>query len=177
MRLGVGLGWNKLEYEALGQDFHTRGKRIEEQVELLRRLWREPLVTFEGRFDRVPDAGLNPLPGRQIPIWFGAVQDVALRRAARLGDGWMVNLPRERGGEESIHKIHDFLAEVGRERAEFGVDARLSLKQGVDHTLEEARKWEELGATHLSINTMGQGNAWPEGHLQAAQEFAAAYQG
>ncbi len=90
LRLGVGLGWNEVEYVSLGQDFHTRGKRIEEQIHLLRRLWTEPLVNYAGRWDTIPDAGINPLPVQQpIPIWFGGNSEPALRRAARLGDGWM----------------------------------------------------------------------------------------
>ncbi|HEX9921222.1 MAG TPA: LLM class F420-dependent oxidoreductase, partial [Anaerolineae bacterium] len=86
LRLGVGIGWNAVEFEALGQDFHTRGKRIEEQVTLLRELWTKPLVTFEGAGHTISAAGLNPLPvQRPIPIWFGGMADVVLRRTARLG--------------------------------------------------------------------------------------------
>src|SRR5207237_6861582 len=92
LRLGVGLGWNAVEYQALGQEFHKRGKIIEEQVAVLRELWTEPLVNFAGQWHTIPDAGLNPLPiQRPIPIWFGGTAAAALRRAARLGDGWLVN--------------------------------------------------------------------------------------
>jgi probable F420-dependent oxidoreductase len=95
LRLGVGLGWNEVEYVALGQDFHRRGRRMDEQLEVLRRLWTEPLVTFEGREHRIPDAGLNPLPRqRPIPIWFGGHDDRALRRAARFGGGWIPSFRR-----------------------------------------------------------------------------------
>ena len=87
--LGVGSGWNYLEYESLGQDFHTRGRRLEEQVGLLRRLWSEPLVEFEGDFDRIPAVGINPRPGRQIPIWMGGTAPVVLDRIGRIGDGWV----------------------------------------------------------------------------------------
>ena len=93
LRLGVGNGWNEVEYIALGEAFHNRGKRIEEQVALMRLLWTEPLVKFEGRWHNIPDAGINPLPvQRPIPIWFGGTEDRALRRMARIGDGWMVNV-------------------------------------------------------------------------------------
>ncbi|MFQ5436585.1 MAG: LLM class F420-dependent oxidoreductase, partial [Anaerolineae bacterium] len=88
-RLGVGNGWNKVEFVALNQDFHTRGRRMEEQVQLLRRLWTEDLITYEGEWHTIPDAGLNPRPNRRIPIWFGGGADAVLRRIARLGDGWM----------------------------------------------------------------------------------------
>ncbi len=98
LRLGIGLGWNEVEYVALGQDFHNRGRRMEEQVDVLRRLWTEPLVTYRGRWHRIEDAGLNPLPvQRPIPIWFGGTDDRALRRGARLGDGW---LPQARTAAE-----------------------------------------------------------------------------
>src|SRR6185436_13789954 len=90
LRLGVGLGWNHVEYEALGMDFRTRGRRVEEQVEVLRKLWTEPLVTYRGTGHVIDNAGLNPMPvQRPIPIWFGGSAEPALKRAARLGDGWM----------------------------------------------------------------------------------------
>jgi len=92
LRIGIGLGWNQVEYTALGEDFHQRGRRVEEQVELLRKLWTEPLVTFDGKYDHIPDAGLNPLPVQQpIPLWFGGQAEVVLRRIARMGDGWLPN--------------------------------------------------------------------------------------
>ena len=90
LRLGVGLGWNEIEYIALNEDFHTRGRRIEEQIDLLRKLWTQPLVDFHGRWHTIPDAGINPLPvQRPIPIWIGGQSEPAIRRAARLGDGWL----------------------------------------------------------------------------------------
>ena len=100
LRLGVGVGWNKVEYEALGQDFHSRGRRQEEQIALLRSLWTQPVVTFQGTWDRVTGVGLNPLPvQRPIPIWLGGEADVVLRRIARLADGWIRNsLPDEATG-------------------------------------------------------------------------------
>src|SRR5512137_2052178 len=92
LRLGVGLGWNEVEYAALNENFHNRGRRIEEQVALLRRLWTEPLVTFNGEWHTIPDAGLNPLPVQQpIPVWFGGSAEAALERIARLADGWIIN--------------------------------------------------------------------------------------
>ena len=92
LRIGVGLGWNQVEYTSLNQDFHNRGRRIEEQVELMRLLWTQPLVTFMGRWHSVPDAGINPLPIQQpIPVWFGGHAEAVLQRTARLGDGWMPN--------------------------------------------------------------------------------------
>ncbi len=99
-RLGIGIGWNAVEFEALNENFRDRGRRVEEQVEVLRRLWSEDLVTFEGRWHRLSDVGINPPPvQRPVPVWFGAFETVAIRRAARLGDGWIVN-PRTPPGDE-----------------------------------------------------------------------------
>ena len=102
LRLGIRIGWNTIEYEALGTDFSVRGKRSEEQIDLLRRLWTEPLVTFDGKWDRVTDAGINPLPKqRPIPIWIGGHKDVAVHRAARLADGWLPLFPPDERGADS----------------------------------------------------------------------------
>jgi probable F420-dependent oxidoreductase len=176
LRLGLGIGWNKVEYLALNQDFHTRGKRIEEQVELLRRLWTEPLVTFEGSWHSIPDAGLNPLPRqRPIPIWFGGHADAVLQRIAKMGDGWM---PTYRTAEEagpSLDRLEHYLAEAGRSREEIGLEARLHSRLGdLDLLLKRKQTWQAAGATHISLNTMGAGFKTPDEHIQAIKEFAAA---
>ncbi len=173
LRLGVGSGWNEVEYVALNQDFHTRGKRQEEQIELLRRLWTEPLVTFEGRWHTIPDAGVNPLPlQRPIPIWFGGRADALLRRAARLGDGY---LPNERSVAQArpiLQKLRQFLEEEGREPHSFGIEPRLNYGTGdVGDWLAELELWRAEGATHLSFNTMYQGFDMAA-HLAALQRFA-----
>jgi len=175
LRLGVGLGWNEVEYEALGENFHNRGRRIEEQVDLLRQLWTQPLVTFKGRWHTVSDAGLNPMPvQRPIPLWFGAKAEPALRRAARLADGWMVTgADTAEKAAPLLETIEQGLADAGRDRSQFGVEARLGYGEGDAAALEEqARAWEELGATHLSLNTMYLGYETPQQHLQAIQHFA-----
>jgi probable F420-dependent oxidoreductase len=174
LRLGVGLGWNDVEYEALGQDFHTRGRRIEEQVVLLRRLWTEPLVTFNGEWHAVTDAGLNPLPvQRPIPIWFGAQVDAALRRAARLGDGWMPNYRTPAEALPSIEALARYLAEAGRSREGFGLEARVPYGPGDPAALQAlVEGWCQAGATHLSVNTMGSGLQTPSGHITAIRAFA-----
>ncbi len=177
LRLGVGLGWNAIEYEALGQDFHTRGRRLEEQVDLMRRLWTQPLVTFAGVWHTVSDAGLNPLPvQRPIPIWFGATAEAAVRRAARLADGWMmtgVRTPEE--AHSALDVLDRCLAEVGRARPSFGVEARVAYGSG-DKTVwqGQVRGWEAAGLTHLSLNTMGAGLRGPQAHLAALRAFATA---
>jgi probable F420-dependent oxidoreductase len=174
LRLGVGLGWNHVEYIALGEDFHNRGRRIEEQVALLRRLWTAPLVTFEGKWHTVPDAGLNPLPVQgAIPIWFGGRAELALRRAARLGDGWLPNQRSAAEARPSLVLLRRFLEEAGRSPGEFGLEPRLLYGNGDPNLWEEAiRDWQAEGATHLSFNTMGSGFRTPQEHIQAIQQFA-----
>jgi len=174
LRLGVGLGWNQVEYEALGQDFHTRGRRMEEQVQLMRRLWTEPLVTFQGRWDNVSDAGLNPLPEqRPIPIWFGGRVDAALRRAARLGDGWIANFARLSDAQPAMEVIFRTLEETGKARQAFGIEARLTYDPGdLDGLKRSMEAWKAAGATIFSINTMGLGFTRAQDHLKAIEDFA-----
>jgi probable F420-dependent oxidoreductase len=174
LRLGVGLGWNKVEYICLNENFHNRGKRIEEQVVLLRRLWTEPLVDFKGKWHTIPDAGINPLPVQgRIPIWFGGRAEPALRRAARLADGWLPNQRSVAEARPSLALLHRFLEEAGRSRGEFGLEPRLAYGTGDPKTWESAlHEWQDEGATHLSFNTMGSRFKTPQEHIQAVQKFA-----
>jgi probable F420-dependent oxidoreductase len=173
LRLGVGLGWNPVEYEALGQDFTARGRRIEEQVPLLRRLWTEHAVTHHGTYDRITAAGLAPLPiQRPIPIWFGATSPVALRRAGRLADGWFPQSSPGRDLDDARAIIERAATEAGRDPAELGMEGRLGWSGDVDELAAKARRWREAGASHLSINTMGAGLTGVDGHL-AVLEIAA----
>jgi probable F420-dependent oxidoreductase len=176
LRLGVGLGWNQVEYVALNEDFHTRGRRVEEQVALLRQLWTQPLVNFTGQWHTIPDAGINPLPiQRPIPLWFGGRADAALRRMARLGDGWFtLNHPPATALPE-LEKLDRYLAEAGRSRAEFGLEARLPYGDGNPETWTSiVREWEAAGVTHIAINTMGAGFDTPAAHLAALRKFGEA---
>lgn len=177
LRVGAGLGWNEVEYIALNEDFHTRGRRLEEQVAVLRLLWTEPLVNFSGRWHTIPDAGLNPLPvQRPIPLWFGGTAEPALRRAARLADGWMISTTRKIADlQPAFDLIHHTLDETGRSRNDFGLEARLAYGEGdlgAWHSLID--EWKAVGATHLSFNTMGHGFDTPLKHLAAVQKIAAA---
>lgn len=176
MLLGVGLGWNEVEYVALNEEFHTRGRRIEEQVEVLRRLWTDPLVTFSGRWHTIPDAGIKPLPiQRPIPIWFGGSVEAAVRRAARLGDGWMCNFRNPSDARPAVEKLYRFLDEAGRDRARFGIEARIPYGEGNPETWHALiGEWQVLGATMFSLNTMGQGFDSPKAHMEAVRKFAAA---
>lgn len=176
LRLGVGLGWNEVEYAALNQDFHTRGRRIEEQVHVLRQLWTQPLVNFSGRWHTIPDAGLNPLPvQRPIPIWFGGHAEAVLRRAAALGDGWMPNYRLPADARPALEMLARLRLEAGRENTPFGVEARLHFANGSPETWQETlQDWQDAGATHASISTMGAGLAAPDEHIQAIRRFAEA---
>lgn len=174
LRLGLGTGWNEVEYVGLGQDFHTRGRRQEEQVVLLRQLWTEELVTFAGEFDTIPDAGLNPLPvQRPIPLWFGGHADIVLRRAARLGDGWMPGYRTPHDAAPALEALTAYLAENGRDPAAFGLEPRLHWQPGNQYALAETlHAWREAGASHISLNTMGAGFTTPGQHLDAIRRFA-----
>jgi probable F420-dependent oxidoreductase len=176
LRLGVGLGWNEVEYIALGEDFHTRGRRIEEQVSVLRQLWTQPLVKFQGRWHTIPDAGINPLPIQQpIPIWFGGHAEPVLRRVARIGDGWMPNYRSPAEAAAPLELLDRFLAEAGRDRTSVGLEGRLPYGEGDPAAWEQLiQGWQELGATHITINTMGAGFNTPTAHLAAIQKFATA---
>ena len=173
-RMGVGNGWNEVEYIALGENFHNRGKRMEEQVALLRLLWTQPLVNFEGNWHHILDAGLNPLPIQQpIPIWFGGTDDLALRRIARLGDGWMINLRSIEQARPKLDTLTRFLEEAGRDKSSFGIEPRLNLSLiGQDGWASFIHSWEELGATHMAVNTMGCGFETTSAHIQALKNFA-----
>lgn len=173
LRLGVGIGWNKVEYEALGENFHTRGRRVEEQITLLRELWTKPLITFEGEWDTIIEAGINPLPvQRPIPIWLGGHADAVLRRIARMGDGWMPGFRSAEQAAPSLEKLDRYLAENGRNRDDIGLEPRLHLREGLDLALERLEGWQAAGATHISFNTMGAGLETAADHIKAIQNFA-----
>jgi probable F420-dependent oxidoreductase len=167
LRLGVGVGWNSVEYQALGQDFHNRGARSEEQIALLRALWSEKVITFEGRWHTVEQAGLNPLPARPIPIWIGGYSEVTLKRAARIGDGYFPAVsPPNQQARQILDQLREYLRAEGREPASFGIEPRLTLSQvPEDQWADYVSGWQALGATHLSVNTMGMGLASPQAHI------------
>ena len=174
-RLGVGLGWNQVEYEALGQDFRTRGRRIEEQVTLMRRLWTEESVTHEGEFDRVTGAGLAPPPvQRPIPVWFGAQSERAYRRAGRLADGWFPQVSPGPDLDKAREVVDAAAREAGRDPAQLGMEGRISWRGDAGRLAEQAGRWQEAGATHLAVNTMGAGLASLGDHLGALEQAAVA---
>jgi probable F420-dependent oxidoreductase len=174
LRLGIGIGWNYVEYNALGEDFHTRGRRVEEQIDVLRKLWTQPLVTHKTAQHVIDNAGLNPLPiQRPIPLWFGGAAAPVLERAARLGDGWM---PAGRAPDDRIkahiEHLHGYLEAAGRDPNSFGIDPWISI-QGLDKAEWRRRveAWQALGASHVAVDTMRAGFASPQEHIEAIRAF------
>lgn len=175
VRLGVGVGWNKVEYEALNEDFRTRGRRQAEQVEVLRLLWTQRLVTYQGEFHSIPDAGLYPLPIQQpIPIWFGGDSDAALRRMAKLGDGWITHSYPVEQLAEMLGTVRGYLEEEGRDPATFGIDYHIRLQdKTVDQLAAEIEPLRQQGVSHICIYTMNTGLTGSD-HIGAIERFAQA---
>ena len=172
LRLGVGIGWNRVEFEALGQRFTDRGKRIEEQIALMRRLWAEEVVDFTGRWHRVDRAGLNPLPARTIPVWMGGNADPAVRRIARIADGWFTHLRANDDGRAALERFRSYVREAGREPESIGVEGRVaSARGGLEDQLREASVFREMGLTHVELTTMGAGYRALDEHLDALRRF------
>lgn len=180
LRLGVGVGWNHVEYEALNQDFSNRGRRYSEQINLLREFWTKDVVSFEGRYHTVDHAGVCPQPvQRPIPIWMGAgaranpvPTDRVLRRVARLADGWFPQMPPGDDAKATVERLKVFAGEAGRDAAKIGMEPRINLADGDPEFWQgQARAWQELGATHVSINTMRAGLNSPQDHINAIQQF------
>ena len=179
LRLGVGIGWNYVEYEALDEDFHTRGRRVSEQIELMRKLWTEPLVTFKGEFHQIERAGLNPLPvQRPIPVWMGGMVEAVVKRVARISDGWF---PQFQPGDEAnrtMDRLRGYMAEAGRPPSAVGIEGRFPLSiGGPGEWVKRAREWRDLGATHLSVNTMNSGLTSPREHIDAILKMKKALDG
>ena len=171
-RLGVGVGWNAVEYEALNEDFRSRGARQEEQIALLRELWRNDVINFEGRFHRVTKAGINPRPTREIPIWFGGGAPAVIDRMARLGDGWIPIMGPDADARATVEQIHAKLREHGRDVSAFGIQAQAQARGGnPDLWASHAQRWREIGATHLAIATMNAGLASPGDHIDAIRRY------
>jgi probable F420-dependent oxidoreductase len=182
LRLGIGVGWNDVEFDALGTNFHDRGARCVEQMKVMRALWTQETVTFEGKWHRIPDAGINPLPvQRPIPLWIGGESEIALRRAARIADGWMSSRPIRPAGkqpageparEHQVERLREHLAAAGRSPKTFGIEGRAAIADGgPDQWRLQIEQWQKLGATHLSVNTMQAGLPNPRAHIDAITRF------
>lgn len=173
LRLGIGLGWNQIEYQALGQDFHTRGRRLEEQVQVLRALWTQSSVTFEGEWDTIIGAGINPLPvQRPIPIWMGGNADAVIRRVATQSDGWMTPVKPDADGKKRVEEMYALAIKAGRKPSTIGIEGRTDIKNATEDDWAAAIvAWLDLGATHLDVSTMGAGLKTPQQHIEAIRRF------
>ena len=176
LRLGVGIGWNAVEYEALGENFHNRGRRIEEQIAVLRHLWTTPSVHFAGRWHTIPAAGINPLPiQRPIPIWMGGTAEPVLERVGRLADGWFPQwraFPSVEGMHAAIARVRAAAEAAGRDPHSIGIAGVMTISQGTpDDWLRAAQDWQAAGASYLAVNTMGGRLPAPDGHLAVLNRF------
>lgn len=169
LRLGVGIGWNYVEYDALGQDFATRGARADEQIGLLRRLWTEPVVTFEGKFDHIDRAGILPRPKRSIPIWVGGISEAAFRRSGRLGDGHIL-MGSVDDARQAWSRIEHYLGEAGRTSEGFGRELPIGGRKTPAEMAETIEKWRDSGGTHASIVTMGKDFDTTQAHIDYIAE-------
>lgn len=174
--LGVGIGWNYVEYEALGHDFSTRGKRVIEQIGYLRRLWSETGIQWEGRFDRISNGNIVPRPERIIPIYGGGTSDAALRRAAALCDGFIF-AQHNRALASERPRLMELLKEAGRDESCFGTHSFIMNEQrcgvSVSDAADAIRRWEDAGGTHASIVTMGKNFVNASQHIDFLAAVAA----
>ena len=173
LRLGIGVGWNHVEYEALGENWRNRGARSEEQIDVMRQLWTNELITYEGRWHKITDAGILPLPvQRPIPVWLGGAADRTIRRIVSIGDGWILTGRPDDRAKGLIDRLHSYAGEAGRDPASIGLEGWVSASiGGPDDWAKEAEGWKALGATHVSLNTMRADLADPAAHIDAIRQF------
>ena len=171
-RLGVGIGWNPVEFEALGMNFRDRARRFEEQIDVMRRLWSEPVITYKGDYHTITAAGLNPMPiQRPIPIWIGASAEAAVKRAARIADGFFPLRPLDGGWAGTVEKVRAWVREAGRDPDSFGIEGRLNAAAGTpDDWRKSVEEWRGLGATHFTVATANGGLSGPDQHIQRIRE-------
>ena len=182
LRLGIGVGWNAVEYEALNETFENRGRRSAEQVAVMRALWTQQVVDFRGEFHRIDHAGLCPMPiQRPIPVWFGVggreravPPDAALRRIARLADGWSPNLTTDERGQAIVDRVHQYAREAGRDPSTLPLEGRIRLA-GDDEGgwTKQVDAWKALGATSVIGEPRVAGLSFPDGHLDVLRRFKA----
>lgn len=175
LRLGVGTGWNYVEYEALNETFGNRGRRQAEQIELLRALWSEPLLDYSGKWHRIDRAGINPLPGRHIPIWLGGFTDAAFRRAAAMADGFIFG-GSQQDSLAALEKLRGYLTEAGRGQRPFGIEAMVNYQSGPDGWRSDIEAWQAAGADYVSMRSMalrgmGDGLESPRQHIEALETY------
>ncbi len=173
LRLGIGVGWNPVEYEALGMDFHARGRIVEEQIEVMRLLWSQEIISYQGKYHTINHAGLNPLPVRRsIPIWTGGRADVLLRRTAYLANGWFPQDKPDEQMRKTLERLRSYIREAGRDVSSVGIEARVNASDGdPDEWFRQTQAWQTLGATHIAINTMNAGFTSPDQHIEAIRRY------
>jgi probable F420-dependent oxidoreductase len=178
LRLGVGTGWNEVEYQALNEEFTNRGRRQEEQVELMRMLWANDAFSFDGRYHTVDRAGINPRPTQPVPIWFGGSAPALIERCARLGDGWMPLGGANDKSRALLDQIRTKRAEYGKSMDDFGVQAQARWAGGnPDRWKQHFDTWADIGATHMAVATHHAGPTDVDGHLARMAEYRAAVGG
>ena len=172
LRLGIGIGWNQVEYQVLGEEFGDRGRRSEEQIDVLRALWSSTEISYHGRWHTVEDAGINPLPPRRaIPIWIGGGVEATLKRVARIGDGWFPQIPPDDRAAALLEQLRAWTIEAGRDPASVGIEPRLNIgREPADQWVDYVDRWRALGATHIGVNTMGAGFTSPDEHISALEQ-------
>ena len=162
LRLGVGTGWNDVEYEALGANFHDRGERSEEQIDVLRRLWRDDAISFTGEHHKITDAGLNPLPPKKhIPIWLGGMAPQVIDRVGRLADGWIPFVNKNLANQ--IEQVHTTAKQAGRDPGSIGIECIIP----ANSTADQVKSLQEKGVTHVAMVTMNQKLPNPAAHIEA----------
>ncbi|MBM3944222.1 MAG: LLM class F420-dependent oxidoreductase [SAR202 cluster bacterium] len=173
LRLGLGLGWNKYAYAALGEDMRTRGRRIEEQIRVLREFWTKPTVNFKGAWHDIAHVGVNPQPvQRPIPIWLGGMADRVVERIGRLGDGWFVDTPPDAEVVRKLALLRDAARKAGRDPSAIGIEGRVSVANKTEaEWAAEIEGWRKLKATHVSVDTMNAGFASIDAHIKAIERF------
>lgn len=168
LRLGIGTGWNEVEYEGLGESFSNRGARSEEQIDVMRKLWTNDVISYDGRWHKITDAGINPLPARQIPIWLGGMADKVIDRVARIGDGWFPffnpNL------QNQLEQLRTTARKHGRDPQEIGIEVMTPLGEASDKQLDQLKKLRDMGVTHSAVVTMNAG-LQKEDHIDAIKRF------
>ena len=169
LRLGIGTGWNAVEYEALGENFHDRGARSEEQIDLMRQLWAEEVVSYQGKWHKVAEAGLNPLPARRgIPVWLGGMAPQVLDRVGRIADGWFPfynpNLA------DQLQTVRAVAERAGRDAADIGIECMVGF-DGADKARSRLQRLQDLGVTHTAVVTMNADLRDPREHIDAIKRF------
>ena len=170
LRLGIGTGWNDVEYEALGENFRDRGARSEEQIDLMRKLWADEAIDYDGRWHKVTDAGLNPLPVRRsIPLWLGGMAPQVIERVGRIADGWFPFFNPDLAAQ--LGAMRAAARDAGRDPADIGIECMQPMGEAGQKELDRIRSLEDLGVTHTAVITMNQGLTDPANHVDAISRY------